>query len=244
MPHKLDELNWMEFKELVPKKFQTVILPVGTIEAHGVISLGTDVHISMRLSEMIADDLKAILAPPIYYGVTRSLYSYPGSLTVKSETFENYLTELLESFVDKGFSQVVVINGHGGHLTELDNAGLKINQAKKAKIAIVHWWVFAEDIARELFSQPGGHGGVDETAAILAIDKKLVKKERYKKEMAYLYQKGLRVYPGPATIYLAKEGEGYPDFDQKKAKLFLKRSAEKIKNTLLDIFKRWEEIEG
>lgn len=242
MPHKLDELNWMEFKELVPKKFQTVIIPVGTIEAHGVTSLGTDVHISIKLSEIIADDLKAILAPPIYYGVTRTLYSYPGSLTVKSETFESYITELLESLVDKGFSRVVVINGHGGHLQELDNAGLKINRTRKAKIAIVHWWMLCEDIAKELYDQPGGHAGVDETAAILAIDKKLVKKGRYKKEMAYLYQKGLRVYPGPATIYLAKEGEGYPDFDQKKAKLFLKRSAEKIKNSLLDIFKRWKKI--
>lgn len=242
MPHKLDELNWMEFKELVPKKFQTIIVPVGTIEAHGVTSLGTDTHISMKLSEMIADDLKAILAPPIHYGVTRTLYSYPGSLTVKSETFESYLTEILESMADKGFGQLVVINGHGGHLKELDAAGLKINQRLKAKVAVVHWWVFCEDVAKEFFGQPGGHAAVDETAAVLAIDKKLVKKNRYKKEMAYPYQKGLTVYPGPATIYLAREGEGYPDFDQKKAKMFLKKCAEKIKNTLLDIFERWQKI--
>ena len=242
MPHKLDELNWMEFKELVPKKFQTVIIPIGTIEAHGVISLGTDTHISIKLCHMIADDIKAILAPPVHYGVTRTLYSYPGSLTVKSETFQAYMAELFESLVDKGFSRIVVINGHGGHLTELDKAGLKINQTKKAKVAIVHWWIFCEDIARELYDQPGGHGGVDETAAILAIDKKLVKKERYKKEMAFIDQKGLRVYPGPATIYLSPKGEGYPVFDEKKAKLFLKKCAEKIKNTLLDIFKRWKRI--
>ncbi len=242
MSHKLDELNWMEFQELVPKKIQTVIIPVGTIEAHGVISLGTDTHISIKLCEMIAPDLNAILAPPVYYGVTRTLYSYPGSLTVKSETFEAYMTELLESLVDKGFSQIVVINGHGGNMDELDKAGLKINQTKKAKIAIVHWWIFCEDITKELYNQPGGHGGVDETAAILALDKKLVKKERYKKELAFIYQKGLRVYPGPATIFLSLEGEGYPDFDEKKAKLFLKRCSDKIKKSLLDIFKRWKRI--
>ncbi len=242
MPHKLDELNWMEFKELVPKKFQTVIIPVGTIEAHGVTSLGTDTQISMKLCEMIADDLKAILAPPIHYGVTRTLYSYPGSLTVTSETFQRYVTEILESLVDKDFRQVVVINGHGGHLRELDAASLKINRTLKAKVAVVHWWIFCEDIAKEIFGQLGGHAGVDETAAILATDRKLVKKERFKKEMAFPSQKGLTVYPGPATIYLLKEGEGYPDFDEKKAKLFLKRSADKIKKTLLDIFKRWERI--
>ncbi|MGB2696736.1 MAG: creatininase family protein [Candidatus Zixiibacteriota bacterium] len=242
MPHKLDELNWMEFQELVPKKIQTVIIPVGTIEAHGVISLGTDTHIAIKLCQMIADDLKAILAPPIYYGVTRTLYSYPGSLTVKSETFQAYMTELFESLVDKGFSRIVVINGHGGNIDELDKAGLKINQTTKAKVAVVHWWIFCEDITKELYDQPGGHGGVDETAAILAIDKKLVKKQRYKKEMAFIYQKGLRAYPGPATIFLSPEGQGYPNFDEKKAKLFLKRSADKIKKTLLDIFKRWKRV--
>lgn len=242
MPHKLDELNWMEFRDLVPKRFKTVIIPIGTVEAHGVTSLGTDTHISMKLSEMIADELKAILAPPIHYGVTRTLYSYPGSLTVTSETFESYVTEILESMVEKDFRRVVVINGHGGHLKELDAAGLKINHRQKAKVAVVHWWIFCEDVAKKFFGQSGGHAGVDETAAILATDTKLVKKQKYKKEMAFPYQKGLTVYPGPATIYLPREGEGYPDFDEKKAKRFLKACADKIKGTLLDIFRRWEKI--
>lgn len=220
MPHKLDELNWMEFQELVPKKIQTVIIPVGTIEAHGVISLGTDTHIAIKLCQMIADDLKAILAPPIYYGVTRTLYSYPGSLTVKSETFQAYMTELFESLVDKGFSRIVVINGHGGNIDELDKAGLKINQTTKAKVAVVHWWIFCEDITKELYDQPGGHGGVDETAAILAIDKKLVKKQRYKKEMAFIYQKGLRAYPGPATTSCPRRDKGILTSMRKKQSFF------------------------
>lgn len=46
MPHKLDELNWMEFRDLVPKRFKTVIIPVGTVEAHGVTSLGTPTRTS------------------------------------------------------------------------------------------------------------------------------------------------------------------------------------------------------
>ena len=36
------ELNWMEFEKLVPEKYDTAIVPVGTIEAHGVSPLGTD----------------------------------------------------------------------------------------------------------------------------------------------------------------------------------------------------------
>ena len=80
MPLKLEDMNWMEFKELVPAKMGAVILPVGTIEAHGVTNLGTDVSIPVFIAEKIAKDLNAIIAPPIYYGITRTLYSYPAGL--------------------------------------------------------------------------------------------------------------------------------------------------------------------
>lgn len=240
MLYKLENLNWMEFKELVPKKIKTVILPVGTIEAHGVISLGTDVQIPQKIAEMIAEDLKAIIAPPVYYGVTRSLYFYPGSLSVTSQTFENYLYEILDSMAEKGFSRIVVINGHGGHLNELKNATLKVYKTRKAKIALIHWWLLCDDITKQVYGVTGGHAGVDETAGILAIDKTLVKKERYKKEMIYKYDEAMNVMPTPSSIILYKEKEGYPDFDEKKAKVYLNKVAEKIRKMILEVFKKWD----
>jgi creatinine amidohydrolase len=242
MLYKLENLNWMEFKELVPKKIKTVILPVGTIEAHGVISLGTDVQIPQKIAEMIAEDLKAIIAPPVYYGVTRSLYFYPGSLSVTSQTFENYLYEILDSMAEKGFSRIVVINGHGGHLNELKNAALKVYKTRKAKIAVIHWWLLCDDITKQVYGVTGGHAGVDETAGILAIDKTLVKKERYKKEMAYKYDEAMNVMPTPSSIILYKEKEGYPDFDEKKAKVYMTKVAEKIRKMILEIFKKWDDL--
>ncbi|KPL04124.1 MAG: hypothetical protein AMJ90_01940 [candidate division Zixibacteria bacterium SM23_73_2] len=241
MPVKLENLNWQEFGELVPKKYQTVILPVGTIEAHGVISLGTDTQIAAGISEGVAEDLDFILAPPIWYGVTRTLYSYPGSLTVSSKTFQTYLTEIFHSLVDKGFKKIVVINGHGGNIDELKAAGLEVNQRRNAKVIIIHWWILCQDVAAEVFEKPGGHAGVDETGAILALNKSLVQRKRYKKKMGYLPPQGVSAYPGPATIFLSREGEGYPVFDEKKAKVFFERCIDKIKSAISEIFQRWEE---
>ncbi len=241
MLKRLENLNWQEFGEIVPEKYQTVILPIGTVEAHGVISLGTDTQISVGISERIASQLNFILAPPIWYGVTRTLYSYPGSLTVSSQTFKSYISEIFNSFVDQGFQKIVVINGHGGHIDELRSAGLKVNRERKAKVIVIHWWILCEDVASEVFEKPGGHAGVDETGAILALDKKLVQEKRYKTKMAYLPPKGVSAYPGPATIFLSKEGEGYPVFDEKKAKIFFDKCVEKVKGAVLEIFQRWEE---
>jgi hypothetical protein len=39
---ELERINWMEFKEVVPSKIQTVLLPTGTLEPHGVINNGAD----------------------------------------------------------------------------------------------------------------------------------------------------------------------------------------------------------
>ncbi len=243
MPFKLENMNWMEFGELVPDKINTVILPVGTIEAHGVTNLGTDVTIPVFIAEKIADDLNAIIAPPIYYGITRTLYSYPGSLTVSSPVFESYLTEIMLSLADKGFSRVLVINGHGGHIDELKNVALKIHREKKVKVAVIHWWILCGELIKKFFGETGGHAGLDENAAVLAINKDLVKKRRYKKDMVYLYKNGIYSLPGPGSIIIDKEGEGYPDFDEKKAKAYMNKVVKKIKDDVLEIFEKWEKLE-
>ncbi len=239
MPKKLEELNWMEFGELVPQKMYTVLLPIGTIEAHGVTHLGTDVSIPVHICEKIADRIKAIIAPPVYYGITRTLYAYPGSLTVSSSTFESYVTEILSSLADKGFSRIVVMNGHGGHLDELKKAAMLVHRQYKVQVAVIHWWVLCEELTKEFFGETGGHAALDENAAVLAIDKNLVLKERYKKGMAYLIKDGMNCYPAPGPIILYKENEGYPDFDQKKAKAYMEKVIQKIEDEILDLFNKW-----
>jgi creatinine amidohydrolase len=243
MPLKLVDMNWMEFKELVPEKIDTVILPVGTIEAHGVTNLGTDVSIPVFIAEKIAEDLNAIIAPPVYYGITRTLYSYPGSLTVSSPVFESYLTEIMLSLADKGLVRIVVINGHGGHIDELKNAAMKVHREKKAKVAVIHWWILCEELTRKFFGETGGHAGLDENAAVLAIDKDLVKKRRYKREMVHLQKSGIYSLPCPGSILIYKAGEGYPQFDVKKARTYMDKVAGKIKDDVLEIFVKWEKSE-
>jgi creatinine amidohydrolase len=243
MPLKLEQMNWMEFGELVPRKIDTVMLPVGTIEAHGVTNLGTDISIPMFISEQIADDLKAIIAPPVYYGITRSLYAYPGSLTVSAPTFESYLSEILLSLSQKGFSRILVMNGHGGHVNELKNAAMKAHREGKAKVAVIEWWVLCEELTREFFGETGGHSGLDENAAVMAIDSKLVKKSLYKKDMAFEMKRGMYSLPAPGSILLYKDGEGYPQFDQKKAKQYMNKVTTKVKNDILTLLEKWEKLE-
>jgi creatinine amidohydrolase len=148
------------------------------------------------------------------------------------------------SLADKGFSRIVVMNGHGGHLTELKNAATRVHRQMGAKVAVIHWWILCEKLTEKFFGEAGGHAGLDENAAMLAINPKLVKKARYKKNMAFSIKEGVYCLPAPGTILIYKEGEGYPQFDRKKAEMFMKRVVEKVKEELLTAFDGWDRLKS
>lgn len=237
-----EEMNWAEFGKLVPERYDTAILPVGTIEAHGVSPLGTDNLIPMEISRRISEDLKAIIAPPLKYGVTSSLLGYPGSLTVSSETFERYAGELLISIADCKFKKIVVINGHGGQIEQLGRAARAAWQAKRINIAVVHWWACCDDIVERIYGRAGGHAATDENAAVQAFRPDLIKKDLYSDDMVYNQPKGFTIFPNPGTIVAFKEGAGYLDFDQGKAVEYFDAVVERIKGHIMEIFTRWDAL--
>lgn len=237
-----EELNWAEFEKIVPAERDTAILPVGTIEAHGVAPLGTDNLIPMEMARRLADNLEAVIAPVVNYGITRTLLAYPGSLSVTSETFEKYLTEIMLSIADWRFKKLVVLNGHGGHLEELGAAARKVWEARKIKVAIVHWWMCCDDIVQRIYGRDGGHAATDENAAVQAFRPDLIRQELYSDDMVYLKPPGFTVYPNPGTILAYKEDGGFLDFNQEKAEEYFDAVTDRIKNHILEIFRRWQRL--
>ena len=60
---EMTDINWMEFKEAVPARISTVILPTGTLEPHGVINNGADITAPVAIARKIARDVNALIAP-------------------------------------------------------------------------------------------------------------------------------------------------------------------------------------
>ena len=242
MERELQKLSWLRIRDLVPEKIDTVILPVGTVEAHGSACLGTDNYIPTDISNGIAERLNALVAPTVNYGITKSLYRYNGGSTIKPETFGLFIRDILDSLVDNGFHNVILMNGHGGNNTVLKDVAYQFHYEQKRNIAVIHWWDICGEMTDEFFGHAGGHAGTDETAMVLAHDTKLVDQKAYDPDLAYTFKRGADIYPIPGSILLYKEGEGYPEFDVERAKEYQLKVFETIGDFTEMVLTRWRKF--
>ena len=84
----------MEFKEVVPSKIDTVLLPTGTLEPHGVINNGADIVAPVAMARELARESNALIAPAIPYGITGSMDAYPGSFSISEDAYRSYVREV------------------------------------------------------------------------------------------------------------------------------------------------------
>ena len=242
MERHLQHLNWMTVRKLVPAEVDTVVLPVGTVEAHGAACLGTDNLIPEMIADGIAERLNALIAPTLNYGITRSLYRYSGGITIAEPTYRGFISDILDSFADIGFHNVILLNGHGGNNSMLKAAAIEFHRKHKANIAVIHWWELCGEMTREFFGHPGGHAGTDETALVQSIDPSLGGQSDYRPELAYYMQPGADVYPVPGSILLYKEGEGHPNYDLSQVKAYREKVVDAIGDFAAMVIDRWRKF--
>ena len=95
-----------------------VLFPVGVIEEHGPhLPLAVDVYGSYLQSRAVKSELekkgiKAIIAPPFYWGINVATGSFGGSFTCREETVISVLWDVMASLKSWGFDQVFFINHH------------------------------------------------------------------------------------------------------------------------------------
>src|SRR6266853_614514 len=155
---EMERINWLEFREWIPAKINTVLLPLGTIEAHGVIANGTDILAPVAMAREVAPRVNAMIAPVVPYGFTGVLDAYPGSFTVPEEIFRSYVRAVLVGLAGNKFKNIILLNGHGGGQTAILSAlTQEIGRETCTRILVVNWWSYCSDVTLEVFGEDGGH---------------------------------------------------------------------------------------
>jgi creatinine amidohydrolase len=110
--NRVAELSWREVESALDRT-RTLLVPVGSTEQHGHhLPLGVDALMPEAIGERVADRVPALLAPPVWYGVSPHHTFKPGTFTVSTETFQRYVFDVCDSASEWGIENVLLLNGH------------------------------------------------------------------------------------------------------------------------------------
>lgn len=170
----LSEITWLKAEEYF-KGSDVVIIPVGSIECHGKhLPLGTDTLIPEKIIELVRKrDDRFLIAPPVPYGACESLQSFPGTIDLGNGLFYDLMKRIIENLKSHGARKFVILNGHGGNVKALEKIGYELDSCG-CMMAILNWWLNVWEINEKW---KGGHGGAQETAAVMAVNPELIDKK-------------------------------------------------------------------
>src|SRR5512135_2379206 len=107
-------MNWSQVEDYL-RHDDRAVLPLGSTEQHGYLSLSTDAILAERVAAEAAQPLSIPVFPVLAYGITPYFRAYPGSLSLRVATYVGMVRDLLDSIAHSGFRRILIVNGHGGN---------------------------------------------------------------------------------------------------------------------------------
>jgi creatinine amidohydrolase len=181
------EITMAEFKKGV-KKSSVLIVPFGTVEAHGThLPLNTDTLVIREAVRKVAErNMSVFMAPPIQYGVCTSTGQHPGTIGITASSLRLLASDIVKSGYAQGFRNIILVSGHGGsiHVSALREISEElVAQLEGLKMAAFSIYEVIGREAAEIAETKGdSHAGELETSLVMHLAPRLVKgrsKEEY-----------------------------------------------------------------
>src|SRR5215212_9963081 len=135
----IKDMNWMQVEAYL-KGDDRCILPIGSTEQHGYLSLGVDLILAERVSIEAAEPLGIPVFPVMPYGIAPYFASYPGSISLRVETLLAVVRDLITSTHRSGFRRILIVNGHGGNQPAAALAQDIMVELPDLSIKFHNWW--------------------------------------------------------------------------------------------------------
>jgi len=225
-----------ELKELIPK-LEVTLIPTGSTEIHGPhLGVGNDILSCTRVAEDVAKIMypRALVVNSIWVGVAphNMTAPFPGTITLRAETYMRVLKEVVESLLKHGVKRIVFLNGHGGNEAPNITACREIREqiyyeyGVNLEIGTLSYWdaIPDEDWNEVLEIAPErkiSHGGEAETSILLFIAPQAVRMDLAKPPDP-------RPRPKPPFFRAWYQDEYSPDGHTDDARVASKEKGEKL----------------
>ncbi len=176
----ISDMTWPQAASAL-KSARVVLIPVGATEQHGPgIKVRKDATQADLICRMISSRVNplAVVSPPVIMGVSTHHSRFPGTVSLRPDTFMMVIEDIVRSFTPFGLTKFLIINTHGGNGPALGVSALKLRHELGVEICFCRYAEMAPDVIRELI-EPGhaGHGSDHGLAVSLYLDESLVVKE-------------------------------------------------------------------
>ena len=128
----IDELTWVEVRDEIAGGKTTAIIPTGGIEQNGpYLATGKHNYVLQSACDAIARRLGNALCTPVLKLVPEGdpeNIRFPGTLSLRQETFQMVLTDVANSLRSQGFKHVFLIGDSGGNQRGLEATANALNE--------------------------------------------------------------------------------------------------------------------
>jgi creatinine amidohydrolase len=136
---RIQDMNWMQVEAYLGGDDRCV-LPLGSTEQHAYLSLCTDNILAERIAHDAADGLGIPVFPVVNYGITPSFRAFPGTITLRMNTYLSLLRDVLDGLGEQGFRRILIVNGHGGNIPSQGFVGEWMADHPHMKVKFHSWW--------------------------------------------------------------------------------------------------------
>ena len=142
----LEEMTWMDVRDALKAGKTTIIIPTGGMEPNGPwLALGKHNYILRVNCDAIARKLGNALCAPIIPFVPEGTIdpksghmATPGTISMREESFQAMLTDVVHSLKMHGFENIVLIGDSGGNTKGMQAVADKWNAEWKGAPLVIH----------------------------------------------------------------------------------------------------------
>ena len=136
---KISDMNWMQVEEYL-KRDDRCVLPLGSTEQHAYLSLSVDSILAERVGLEAVAASGVPVFPVLAYGITPYFRAYPGSVTLRVQTYLSVVRDVLDGLLEQGFKRILIVNGHGGNSPAQGFAGEWMADHPGTQVMFHNWW--------------------------------------------------------------------------------------------------------
>ena len=144
---KINSLYWQQVEAYLQNDDRAVI-PLGSTEQHAYLSLCVDNILAERIATEAAEPFGVPVFPVLNYGITPYFLAYPGTVSLRLETYFSLLEDILFSLKGHGFKRILFLNGHGGNSPAQGFATEWMVKNPEVKVKVHNWWNAPKTLAK------------------------------------------------------------------------------------------------